>query len=71
MIHGDENRNTYLLLVGKLGRNGRLENLGLDGGVISIPFPLSTTNKMRRYIIFFTAVIALQLTYASGSNRQA
>jgi hypothetical protein len=32
MIHGGENRNIYMVLVGKLGRNRRLEDLGLDGG---------------------------------------
>jgi hypothetical protein len=36
MIRGGENRNIYVILVGKLGQNGRLEDLRLDGGVMLI-----------------------------------
>jgi hypothetical protein len=35
IIRGPENRNVYMVLMGKLGRNGRLEDLDLDGGVMS------------------------------------
>ena len=36
MIRGGEIRNVYEVWVGKHGRNGRLEDLGLDGGIISV-----------------------------------
>ena len=40
-----------MVLVGKLGRNGQLEDLGLDGDVIFIR--ISQKQDMRSWTVFF------------------
>jgi len=50
MIRAGENRNIYVVLVRKLGRNGQSENLGLDGSAISILF--SQKQDMRSWTVF-------------------
>jgi len=49
MIRVGENRNIYVVLVGKLGRNRRLEDPGLDGGLIPILF--SQKQDMRSWTV--------------------
>ena len=50
MTRGGENRDIYVVLVGKLGRNGRLGDPGLDGGIISVLFSFKYNQQGATFI---------------------